>query len=291
MGGRSVEAPALRHDQYRATRSRKRALPALIAFGMFLPLIGLHTVQDIHNDLVLETRWPLLAVFVVLAMAGRLFGSLVVAPWRARRAARPPAAADDSRHAVGALPRARRHRLRRGLPAGRPVARRARRGGEMGRQFRHPDPDLRDARAGASTSWSGSPACSTSATSPSMPSAPIPTRCWRRPSACPSGCCLPLAGILAAFWGIMLGFPVLRLRGDYLAIVTLAFGEIIRLVLINWVPVTNGYAGISGIPRPTFFGLPFNAAGRRLRRRLRPRIQPDPAHRSFSITSSSCWCC
>ena len=70
---------------------------------------------------------------------------------------------------------------------------------------------------------------------------------------------LPLAGILAAFWGILLGFPVLRLRGDYLAIVTLAFGEIIRLVLINWVPVTNGYAGISSIPRPTFFGIPFNA--------------------------------
>jgi branched-chain amino acid transport system permease protein len=72
--------------------------------------------------------------------------------------------------------------------------------------------------------------------------------------------CLPLAGIFAALWGILLGFPVLRLRGDYLAIVTLAFGEIIRLVLINWVPVTNGYAGISGIPKPTFFGLPFNAS-------------------------------
>jgi branched-chain amino acid transport system permease protein len=72
--------------------------------------------------------------------------------------------------------------------------------------------------------------------------------------------CLPLAGIFAALWGIMLGFPVLRLRGDYLAIVTLAFGEIIRLVLVNWVPVTNGYAGISGIPRPSFFGLPFNAS-------------------------------
>ncbi|HEY0439104.1 MAG TPA: high-affinity branched-chain amino acid ABC transporter permease LivM, partial [Xanthobacteraceae bacterium] len=71
---------------------------------------------------------------------------------------------------------------------------------------------------------------------------------------------LPLSGILAAFWGILLGFPVLRLRGDYLAIVTLAFGEIIRLILINWVPVTSGYAGISGIPRPTFFGIPFNAS-------------------------------
>jgi branched-chain amino acid transport system permease protein len=71
--------------------------------------------------------------------------------------------------------------------------------------------------------------------------------------------CLPVAGILAAFWGVMLGFPVLRLRGDYLAIVTLAFGEIIRLVLINWVDFSGGYAGISSIPRPSFFGVPFNA--------------------------------
>lgn len=71
--------------------------------------------------------------------------------------------------------------------------------------------------------------------------------------------CLPLAGILAAFWGIILGFPVLRLRGDYLAIVTLAFGEIVRLVLINWTDLTNGGAGISSIPRASFFGLPFTA--------------------------------
>jgi branched-chain amino acid transport system permease protein len=69
--------------------------------------------------------------------------------------------------------------------------------------------------------------------------------------------CLPLAGILAAFWGVILGFPVLRLRGDYLAIVTLAFGEIIRMILINWVPVTGGYAGIASIPKVTFFGIPF----------------------------------
>ncbi|MCB1453188.1 MAG: high-affinity branched-chain amino acid ABC transporter permease LivM [Rhizobiaceae bacterium] len=68
---------------------------------------------------------------------------------------------------------------------------------------------------------------------------------------------LPLAGILAAFWGIILGFPVLRLRGDYLAIVTLAFGEIIRIVLLNWYTFTNGPDGISGIPKPTLFGLEF----------------------------------
>ena len=66
---------------------------------------------------------------------------------------------------------------------------------------------------------------------------------------------LPAAGCMAAFWGIILGFPVLRLRGDYLAIVTLAFGEIIRMVLINWREVTNGSAGISGIPKVSFFGL------------------------------------
>ncbi len=68
--------------------------------------------------------------------------------------------------------------------------------------------------------------------------------------------CLPFAGIMAAFAGILLGFPVLRLRGDYLAIVTLGFGEIIRIILLNWYQFTKGPDGLSGIPRPTFFGLP-----------------------------------
>ncbi|MFC1664103.1 high-affinity branched-chain amino acid ABC transporter permease LivM [Pseudomonadota bacterium] len=69
--------------------------------------------------------------------------------------------------------------------------------------------------------------------------------------------CLPFAGIMAAFAGILLGFPVLRLRGDYLAIVTLGFGEIVRVILLNWYTFTKGPDGISGIPRPSFFGLPF----------------------------------
>ncbi len=73
--------------------------------------------------------------------------------------------------------------------------------------------------------------------------------------------CLPLAGLFAATWGVMLGFPVLRLRGDYLAIVTLAFGEIIRIVLLNASSITGGPNGIGGIPRPTLFGLQFTAAG------------------------------
>jgi branched-chain amino acid transport system permease protein len=67
--------------------------------------------------------------------------------------------------------------------------------------------------------------------------------------------CLPFAGIMAAFAGILLGFPVLRLRGDYLAIVTLGFGEMIRVILLNWYEFTRGPDGLSGIPRPTFFGL------------------------------------
>ncbi len=66
---------------------------------------------------------------------------------------------------------------------------------------------------------------------------------------------LPLGGLLAACFGILLGFPVLRLRGDYLAIVTLGFGEIIRLILENWGEFSQGPSGISNIPRPGFFGI------------------------------------
>jgi branched-chain amino acid transport system permease protein len=67
--------------------------------------------------------------------------------------------------------------------------------------------------------------------------------------------CLPLAGAFAALFGVLLGFPVLRLRGDYLAIVTLGFGEMIRIILLNWYHFTGGPDGISKIPRPSFFGL------------------------------------
>ncbi|MBA1203342.1 high-affinity branched-chain amino acid ABC transporter permease LivM [Pseudomonas capeferrum] len=69
--------------------------------------------------------------------------------------------------------------------------------------------------------------------------------------------CLPIAGLMAATFGFLLGFPVLRLRGDYLAIVTLGFGEIIRLFLRNLTDLTGGPNGISNIEKPTFFGLSF----------------------------------
>jgi len=66
---------------------------------------------------------------------------------------------------------------------------------------------------------------------------------------------LPFSGAMAALFGFILGFPVLRLRGDNLAIVTLGFGEMIRLLLINLNTLTGGPDGISGIPKPSVFGL------------------------------------
>lgn len=73
--------------------------------------------------------------------------------------------------------------------------------------------------------------------------------------------CLPIGGILAILFGLALGFPVLRLRGDYLAIVTLGFGEIVRLGLLNWVSVTGGSRGVNGIPRPGLFGIQLDMQG------------------------------
>jgi len=72
---------------------------------------------------------------------------------------------------------------------------------------------------------------------------------------------LPIGALMAACFGILLGFPVLRLRGDYLAIVTLGFGEIIRLILENWNKFSRGPSGISNIPRPGFFGMEMSLDG------------------------------
>jgi branched-chain amino acid transport system permease protein len=256
-----ADAPAAaRVDLVRALKST--AVTALVAFALFLPLIGFNTVQNIRNELVLEMRWPLLFVFVAIAAAGSLFNALVLEPWRARRA----------------------HVVRRESPtAARLRARVARWLAPAATGFVIVYPAIALWLAGfqGSVKWIDNFGIqiliyvmlgfglnivvglaglldlgyvafyAVGAYSYALMAKTFDFSFFTL---------LPIAGLLAAFWGILLGFPVLRLRGDYLAIVTLAFGEIIRLVLINWVPVTNGYAGISGIPRPTFFGIPFNAS-------------------------------
>jgi branched-chain amino acid transport system permease protein len=252
---------------------------ALVAFGLFLPLIGFRTVQNIHNELTLETRWPMLATFVAVVAAGRLVHNLVIAPWLAQRrlAARAPAASAGWGSAIADVLA--------------PLA--------VGFALIYPVAAVWLAGPGGAVKWVDNfgiqiliyvmlgfglnvvvglaglldlgyvafyavGAYSYALLSQVSGCIGIPDYILHYsiciyPGQLSFFTLLPLAGILAAFWGLMLGFPVLRLRGDYLAIVTMAFGEIIRLVLINWVPVTNGYAGIAGIPRPTFFGIPFNA--------------------------------
>jgi len=82
--------------------------------------------------------------------------------------------------------------------------------------------------------------------------------------------CLPLAPVVASAAGLLLGFPILKLRGDYFAIVTLGFGQIIRIVANNWRSLTNGSQGIPDLPRPSFFGLADFTAS------------PAPGHTAFS---------
>ncbi len=233
---------------------------ALIAFGLFLPLIGFQTVQNMSNVLVLDTRFGLLAVFVAIVAGGRLTYSLAIAPRLARAAAR----------SAPATPSRLRTALARWFS---PFV--------IGFVIVYPIIVLAITGTGGAVKWVDNFGIqiliyvmlgwglnivvglaglldlgyvafyAVGAYSYALLAKTFGIGFWEL---------LPLAGVLAAFWGILLGFPVLRLRGDYLAIVTLAFGEIIRLVLINWVQLTNGYAGISSVPRPTFFGIPFNAS-------------------------------
>ena len=244
-----------------AAAAKDAGLTAVVCFFLLLPLIGFKTVQNIHNEIALETRWHLLLVFVVIATVGRLLYSLTIVPWRARRALRAPPAE--------AAPTRLRAALARWFA---PFA--------IGFVIVYPPLVLGLVGFGGAVKWIDNFGIqiliyvmlgfglnivvglaglldlgyvafyAVGAYSYALLAKTFGFSFFML---------LPHAGCLAAFGGILLGVPVLRLRGDYLAIVTLAFGEIIRLVLINWVDLTNGYAGIAGIPRPTFFGIPFNA--------------------------------
>jgi branched-chain amino acid transport system permease protein len=256
---------------------RETAVTALLTFGLFLPLIGFNTVQNIRNELVLETRWPLLFAFVAIIAGLRFLHLVVVAPMMAERARSP---------------------FRLAMPAALPAWTMP---AVIGFILVYPLLAMLIAGPGAGKwidnfgiqiliyvllGWGlnivvglaglldlgyvafyaiGAYTCA-------LLGKHFDLSFWML---------LPLAGVLAAFWGVLLGFPVLRLRGDYLAVVTLAFGEIIRLVLINWKEVTQGSAGIGGLPRPTFFGLPFNASPDGFAARL--GLEFSPLHRTLFL--------
>ena len=247
---------------------------AIITLGVFGPLLAFKTTQDMQNRLIVETRYDLIALVVLIVGAGRFLLSL----WMAR--VRPETASAIGTHLVwGLIPPGVRVVIRNGLPPAALVA-----------LFVYPMMILSLTGGSGALKWIdnfgiqiliyvmlawglnivvglaglldlgyvafyavGAYAYAIMATQV-IPATFPGLGVWA------FWICLPVAGLLAAFWGVLLGFPVLRLRGDYLAIVTLAFGEIIRLVLINWTAFSNGYEGISSIPRPSFFGIPFNAS-------------------------------
>lgn len=274
------EAPssALRADWIGALRAAGFA--GLVALALFVPLVGFRTVQNIRNELVLETRWPLLAALVLIIAAGRFLQSLVIAPWLARRAMQTRAASADGWFArlapwLGTCAV--------GFALAYPLLVLPLVGFQGGAKWIDNFgvqiliyvmlgfglnivvglAGLLDlgyvafyavgAYGYALLAKFGIPYISIASSYPYLDIDFLHLGSWA------FWALLPISGCLAALWGLLLGFPVLRLRGDYLAIVTLAFGEIIRLILINWVDLTNGYAGITGIPRPSFFGIPFNA--------------------------------
>jgi len=233
-------------------------LTAFVAFGLLLPLIGFLTGVNGRNELVLSTRWQLLAGITAFVGLARLLFSLFAAPYLTQRTKRPVTTVSPARDLM------RRWFI--------PFA--------IGFVLLYPPIVLLTAGVSGSVKWLDNFGIqiliyvmlgwglnivvglaglldlgyvafyAVGAYSYALLAQTFGFSFF---------VLLPLAGILASFWGVLLGFPVLRLRGDYLAIVTLAFGEIIRIVIINWVDLTNGYAGIGGIPRPTFFGIPFNA--------------------------------
>jgi len=234
------------------------ALAALLTFGLSIPIIALRTDQDFNNQLILTTRWDLVAVLCAVVFVLRLAWGLIPAGTGAATA-----------RSARLLPRFNDRQVEVLKWAG------------LALLVAYPLLALALTGRSGSIKWIDNFGIqiliyvmlawglnivvglaglldlgyvafyAVGAYSTALLAKTFGLSFW---------ICLPLAGIMAAFWGILLGFPVLRLRGDYLAIVTLAFGEIIRLVLINWVDFTGGYAGISGIPRPTFFGIPFNAS-------------------------------
>lgn len=237
---------------------REAFFSGLIALGLFVLFVGLGTQQNINNELIIVQRWGLLAIFVLVAAIGRFIMVVFVRPHLDQRKL------SKARHGEleistekGFL---RTHFLKIALffLVVYPL---------LTAYFLGPQGALKwvdnfgiQILIYVMLAWGlnivvglaglldlGYVAFyAVGAYSYALLSAHFGLSFW---------VLLPLAGIFAALWGVILGFPVLRLRGDYLAIVTLAFGEIIRLVIINWTEVTKGTFGISGIAKASVFGI------------------------------------
>ncbi|QRM56518.1 high-affinity branched-chain amino acid ABC transporter permease LivM [Sinorhizobium sp. BG8] len=244
--GSSLTARALREGLF----------AGLISLGLFVLFVGLETTQNIRNELVLRPRWGLLAIFVIVAAVGRFLMVAYVAPWVAARRAEK-AAAKVQEAPEGFVTRNFNKLAILFLVLLPPIA--IALVGVQG-SLKWVDNFGIQILIYVMLAWGlnivvglaglldlGYVAFyAVGAYSYALLSQHFGLSFW---------ILLPMAGILAAFWGMILGFPVLRLKGDYLAIVTLAFGEIIRLVLLNWSEVTRGSAGISGIPKASIFGI------------------------------------
>ncbi|NLR96954.1 high-affinity branched-chain amino acid ABC transporter permease LivM [Rhizobium sp. P38BS-XIX] len=229
---------------------------ALIALGMFVLYIGLKTDQNMDNKLIIVQRWGLLAVIVAIAAAGRFMMTVFVQPYLAARKARKAKAAPVVKE-PGVISR-NFNVVALGLLLIYPFVALALRGPQGSLVF--VDNFGIQILIYVMLAWGlnivvglaglldlGYVAFyAVGAYSYALLSAHFGLSFW---------VLLPLSGIFAALWGMILGFPVLRLRGDYLAIVTLAFGEIIRIVLINWTDVTKGTFGVSNITKASLFGL------------------------------------
>lgn len=240
---------------------REATFTAIMTFLMFVLFVGLKTDQNISNELIVVPRWGLLATLVAIAFVGRFIMVAWLQPWRtASKAAK--SAKPDVEGEAGFVKRNFSKLAILALVLYPPVILAL--FGTQG-SLKYIDNFGIQILIYVMLAWGlnivvglaglldlGYVAFyAVGAYSYALLSINFGFSFW---------ILLPMAGILAAFWGIILGFPVLRLKGDYLAIVTLAFGEIIRLVLINWQDVTQGTFGISGIPKITLFGIPFDAS-------------------------------
>ncbi|CUX13097.1 leucine/isoleucine/valine transporter permease subunit [compost metagenome] len=241
-----------------ATAVKEGLIAGLISFGMFILYVGIVTYQDINNQLIWGTRWGLLAIFVGIAAVGRFLVVGFIKPsLDRRRLAKAKSGILEISEEKGFF---HKHFLKLALVLLLlyPVIAVQLFGFQGSLKF--VDNFGIQILIYVMLAWGlnivvglaglldlGYVAFyAVGAYSYALLSSHFGLSFW---------VLLPVAGILAGFWGIILGFPVLRLRGDYLAIVTLAFGEIIRLVLLNWTAVTKGTFGISGIAKASVFGI------------------------------------